>query len=290
MTMHKPLAAPVATTTAPARIPSGYVRTCDNVDLYYKDWGEGRPIVFVHGWGLPSPMWDYQIVALRSAGFRCIAYDRRGHGRSTAAEHGYDYDRLADDLAALLDELDLTDVVLVGHSMGSGELVRYVTRHGTRRLGGLVFVAPAATPYATWTPDNSDGLPAEMLEAFRTRILVQDYPGWLEANRAPFFTPETSEAMQMWLVKLMLETPLHVLIACNRSVTGTDFRAELPKITVPSLVIHGDKDVSAPLAFGRETAWLIPNARFILYEGAPHGLFITHKERLNADLEAFASA
>lgn len=266
---------------------ANFIRTHDGVSLFFSDWGAGRPMVFLHAWALPSPMWDYQIAPLSEQGFRCIAYDRRGHGRSSVPSGGYDYDTLADDLAAVLETLDLTEVTLVGHSFASGEMVRYLTRHGSRRIARLIFVAPAATPFPVRTADNPDELPAERYDAFR-KILLRDYPRWLEENRRPFFTAETSAEVQNWIGELMRQTPLKVAIEFNRSGTATDFRAELARIDVPTLVIHGDKDMSAPLERGRRTAQMIPGAGFEIYEGAPHGLFVTHIERLNADIAAFA--
>jgi pimeloyl-ACP methyl ester carboxylesterase len=270
--------------------PGPYVRTRDGTMLFYKDWGSGKPVVFLHAWALPSDMWDYQMVSMSEQGLRCVAYDRRGHGRSSVPAGGYDYDTLADDLATMLDRLDLKEVTLVGYSMASGEMVRYLTRHGAARIARLAFIAPAATPFLLKTADNPNGIPAEKFEYFRRNMLMRDYPKWLEDNRKPFFTAETSPQVQDWVRGLMLTTSLKAAVECNRSSTSTDFRAELPKIRLPALVIHGDIDASAPLALtGRQTAALIPGAELKVYEGAPHGLFVTHKERLTADLLAFAT-
>jgi non-heme chloroperoxidase len=269
---------------------AGYIRTKDGVSLFCTDYGTGRPMVFLHAWALPSPMWDYQIAHLSERGFRCIAFDRRGHGRSSVPSGGYDFDTLADDLAAVLDTLDLTQVTLVGCSVSSGEMVRYLTRHGASRIARLVFVSPAATPFPTKAADNPDELPAEVYEGFRRHVLAHDYPKWLEENRPAFFTPETSLEMQNWIKGLMIGTPVKVAIECNRFACATDFRSELPQISLPTLVIHGDKDASSPLERGRRTAQLIPGAQFKIYEGAPHGLFVTHMERLNDDLANFAKA
>src|SRR5262249_17999214 len=272
-----------------ARVDASPIRTRDRQTLFYKDWGSGAPVVFLAAWALPSDMWDYQMVPLSQQGLRCIAYDRRGHGRSSQPGGGYDYDTLADDLASVLDALDLRGVTLVGMSMATGEMVRYLTRHGARRVARLVFVATAATPFRLQTADNPTGIPAEGFASFRRQVLLRDYPKWLEDNRAPFFTPETSPQMQEWIRSLMLSTSLNAIVECSRSMTSTDFRPELPTIRVPTLVVHGDKDVSAPLdVTGRPTAKLIPNAQLRVYEGAPHGLFLTHMARLNSDLLAFA--
>jgi non-heme chloroperoxidase len=266
-----------------------FIETLDGQQLFFKDWGSGPPVVFLAAWSLPSDMWDYQMVPLSEQGLRCIAYDRRGHGRSSHAGSGYDYDTLADDLAMVLDALDLQHVTLVGMSMAGGEMVRYLTRHTGRRIARLVFVATAATPIRVRTADNPAGLPAERADVFRRQILLGDYPKWIEDNREPFFLPETSREMQEWVRGMMLRTSMKALVECNRSMTSADFRAELPNIRVPTLLIHGDKDVSAPLnVTGRPTASLIPNAKLEIYEGAPHGLFITHMDRLTKDILKFA--
>jgi len=275
---------------APAAPPAHgpYIPTRDGQQLFHKDWGSGPPVVFLGAWGLPSEMWDYQMVPLSQQGLRCIAYDRRGHGRSSHAGGGYDYDTLADDLAAVLDALDLRGVTLVGMSIAGGEMVRYLTRHSARRIARLIFVGTAATPYRQRTPDNPSGVPADTAEAFR-RQLVRDFPNWMDQNGSPFFVPATSQPMRDWVRSLMFGASLKAIVECARSMMATDFRAELRTIAVPTLLIHGDRDVSAPLdATGRPTAALIPGARLEIYEGAPHGLFLTHMDRLTGDILAFA--
>ena len=281
-----------AASTAYAATPKqarnrNFIEASDGTQLAFTECGEGKPVVFVHAWALPSPMWDYQRAALSQQGLRCIAYDRRGHGRSDVPRTGYDCDTLADDLAALLKELDLNEVTLVGHSVGSGEIVRYLSRHGSSRVAKVALVAPAATPFVMKTADNPNGIPAENLAAFRA-VLQKDYPKWLDDGRQGFFVADTSPALQNWVRQLMQTTPLWVALELNRTMTSTDFRAELPQIRLPTLVVHGDKDVSAPIELtGRPTAALIANAQLKVYEGAPHGLFLTHKDRLNADLLGF---
>jgi non-heme chloroperoxidase len=268
-----------------------FIETADGTKLAFSDWGTGQPVVFIHAWALPSPMWDYQIGALATQGLRCIAYDRRGHGRSSKPNFGYDCDTLADDLSALLTTLDLHDVTLVSHSFGSAEVVRYLTRHGASRIARIVLIAPAALPFVMKSADNPNGIPEEQLEAFRKHVLQADFPKWLEEGKKAFFVAETSPSLQDWVKELMLTTPLPVAIETNRRVTATDFRKELPRISVPALIIHGDKDVSAPIDLtGRPAAALIPKAQLRVYEGAPHGLFLTHKDRLNADLVGFIKA
>jgi len=292
LTACAPASDALQATRSPVSRPRGpYVETRDGQQLFYKDWGSGAPVVFLAAWALPSEMWDYQMVPLSEQGLRCIAYDRRGHGRSSHAGTGYDYNTLADDLAAVLDALDLQQITLVGMSMAGGEIVRYLARHGQRRIARLVLVATDATPFRLQTADNPSGIPADRAEFFRRQMLLRDYPNWMEENRQPFFVAETSRQMQEWVRSMMLRTSMKALVECNRSTTSTDFRVELPKITVPTLLIHGDKDVSAPLELtGRPTAKLIPGARLEVYEGAPHGLFLTHMERLTRDLLAFAKS
>jgi non-heme chloroperoxidase len=265
-----------------------FVRTRDGLNLFYRDWGSGAPMVFLAAWALPSDMWAYQMVPLSEQGLRCVAYDRRGHGRSSDAGSGYAYDTLADDLAAVIDQLDLRRVTLVGMSMASGEIVRYLTRHGSARIARVVLVAPSATPYPTRSADNPHGIPPDRFAALR-RLLLRDYPKWLEDNRPAFFVPDTSPQMQEWVRTMMLGTSMKALIECSAAMTSTDFRAELRRIRVPTLVVHGTKDASAPIDLtGRPTANMIPDAELKVYEGAPHGLFVTHMEQLTADLLAFA--
>jgi non-heme chloroperoxidase len=267
---------------------SDFIDTADGVKIAFADWGKGRPVVFVHAWALPSPMWDYQVGALAREGMRCITYDRRGHGRSGKPRSGYDCDTLADDLSALLTELDLNEVTLVSHSFGSAEIVRYLTRHGAGRVAKIVLIAPAALPFVMKTEGNPGGVPEEQLEFFRARVLQVDFPKWLEDGKKAFFLDHASACMQDWIKGLMLTTPLPVAMETNRQVTSTDFRRELAGITVPTLIIHGDKDASAPIELtGRPATALIPNAELRVYEGAPHGIFLTHKDRLNADLKGF---
>lgn len=274
---------------APARRPREIV-TRDGVRLFFRDWGEGRPVVFLAGWGLPSECWAYQAAALSEEGLRCIAYDRRGHGRSDAPWKGYDYDTLADDLAAVLEQLDLRDAVLVAHSMAGGEVVRYFSRHGGARVSKVLLVAPM-DPCPARKADNPTGRPPEAFDHFRDRVLLRDYPRWLEENARPFVTPTTSTDMMEWIRGLMLGATTKALVECNRSATTADLRPEIPNIKVPVLVIQGDKDASTPLeTSGRRYAALAPNARLVVYEGGPHGLMFTHIERLNGDIMTFARA
>jgi non-heme chloroperoxidase len=266
----------------------GFIRTGDGTSLFYRDWGSGKPVVFVASWVMPSESWSYQMAALVEQGFRCVAYDRRGHGRSSDPGRGYDFDTLADDLAAVLDTLDLRDVTLVGFSMGGAEIVRYVTRHGTARVGRLVSIAPT-TPLVMRRPDNPQGFDEAVLEELH-RAFEQDFPLWVEENARPFVLPETSQATVEWVKSMALGTSMKAVLDCHRMLVREDFREELKAIGLPVLVIQGDADISSPIDLaGRPTAELIPGARLEIYEGTPHGLFITHRERLNRDLAAFAA-
>lgn len=265
---------------------AGAVTAADGTHLFCRDWGAGKPVVFVHSWAAQSAMWQYQMVDLTARGLRCLSYDRRGHGRSGQPDGGYDCDTLADDLATVIEAHDLHDVTLVGHSMGACEIVRYLTRHGAGRIAGAALVAPV-TPFLLKTADNPRGIDGAMFEALRG-MWSRDFPKWIADNTASFFTPETSPEMMRWGADMLLQCPLKVAIDCQRAFTTTDFRAELREVDVPVLVIHGDADVSAPIDLtGRPTAGLLPRATFELYEGAPHGLFVTHMDRLNDDLYDF---
>ncbi|MET0271812.1 MAG: alpha/beta hydrolase [Phenylobacterium sp.] len=265
------------------------VRARDGVRLFHRDWGEGRPVVFAASWGLNSEMWAYQVAELSEHSLRCIAYDRRGHGRSEMRSEGYDMDTLADDLAAVIEGLDLKDVVLVGHSMGGAEVIHYLGRHGTSRVGKVALLAPSA-PYLTKTADNPYGIAPAYFEASIARWRA-DFPKWSMDNQPPFFTPQTSPEMKAWLTDQMLSTPVPVLIAAFRALVAKDLRPDLARVDRPTLILHGDKDASALLEItGRRVAAGIRGAELKVYEGAPHGLFVTHMDRVNADLLRFIRA
>jgi pimeloyl-ACP methyl ester carboxylesterase len=273
-----------------ARTVGPFVETRDGTQLFYRDWGSGAPLVFLSGWALTSDCWGYQATPLSDSGLRCIAYDRRGHGRSSDPGRGFDYDTLADDLAAVLDALELKNVTLVTHSMAGGEAVRYLSRHGSKRVARVALVS-ATLPFLMKTADNPDGIDPAVFENARRNVLLRDFPKALRDNMRPFGVTETSEAMLDWISGLMLRCSMKALVDCNRALTSTDFRAELATLEVPTLIVHGDRDVSAPLAItGRKTAALLPHATVKIYEGAPHGLFLTHAERLNKDLLEFAAS
>jgi non-heme chloroperoxidase len=275
---------------ASVRVAGPFIETRDGTQLFYRDWGNGAPLVFMSGWALTSDCWGYQMAPLSGSGLRCIAYDRRGHGRSSDPGRGYDSDTLADDLAAVLDALDLKNVTLVTHSMAGGEAVRYLSRHGSKRVARLALIS-ATLPFLMKTADNPEGIDPSVFENARRNVLLRDFPKALRDNMRPFGVAETSEAMLEWIAGLMLQCSMQALVECNRALTSTDFRPDLAKIAVPTLIVHGDKDVSAPLPItGRKTAALLPHATVKIYEGAPHGVFLTHAERLNKDLIEFAAS
>jgi len=265
------------------------IRTADGLDLHYEDWGSGPPVVLVHSWALHSQMWRQQIPALNEAGFRVVAFDRRGHGASGNNGHGFDMDTLADDLAAVMDQLDLAGAVLVGHSMAGGEIVRYLSRHGSGRVAKVVLLAPT-TPYLIKTADNPLGLDATAFEQSRS-VWKQDFTRWVADNHAAFFTPETPTVTAQWMISMLLECSLPVALATSAAFTEVDFRPEVAAIDVPTLVVHGTADASAPLEItGRPTAALIPGAELTILPGAPHGLFLTHDREVNQAIVEFARA
>lgn len=270
-------------------VPS-FIETDDRTSLYVRDWGAGTPVLFVHSWAVNLDLWQYQMAHLSEKNLRCIAYDRRGHGRSSEPGHGYTADRLADDLGSVIAQLDLKNLTLVGHSQGCGDIVRYLSRHGSTRVSRIALVAPSL-PYALKTAEHPDGVVTpDLMDRFRAAI-ASDFPGWIAENARPFFVPQTSQALVDWGARMMAQTPLKVALECNRVGMETDYRGDLPGIRVPALVIHGDKDASAPLELtGRKTAQLIPGSRLIVYEGAPHGLMFTHTQRLTSDLLDFVTS
>jgi len=269
----------------------GFVQTDDGVFLFVRDWGGGEPVVFCAAWALSSIAWQYQMISVVDSGRRAVAYDRRGHGRSDDPGRGYDYDTLADDLARVLERLDLLDVTLIAHSMGSGEAVRYLTRHGPGRVARLVLLAPT-TPFVLKTPDNENGVDGELFAEHRDEWR-RDFGRWILENEGPYFGDglpgcDVSSLLRNWTKADMLATTLLAAIEFQRSAVETDFRAELSRISVPTLIVQGDADASAPLALtGARTAESMPNCRLLVYENAPHGLYLTHRDKVNADLIGF---
>lgn len=266
---------------------SAFVAGRDGNALFVRDWGAGKPLLFLSGWALPSDFWQYQMLAAARAGYRAIGYDRRGHGRSADPGRGYDHDRLADDLAAVIAARGLSDVMLVAHSMGGTEVARYFARHGGRGVARVLLVG-TITPFLMKAADNAAGLDPALITALNAP-LRRDFPGWVAKNTPPFFTPDTSAAMMEWGRQMMMTTSLLAAADLAEANARTDFRADVRRITVPTLLIHGDRDVSAPLPLtAQASAALIPKAELMVYEGAPHGLPLTHGERLSDDMLRFA--
>ena len=266
-----------------------YIERPDGTSLFFKDWGTGDPVVFVHSAGNSSDVWAYSMIHIVKQGFRCVAFDRRGHGRSSVPGGGYDYDTLADDLAGVIEAFDLhtRHARRAFHGLWRGRALphaAWLEARGAHRAGRAHTALPARTP------DNPNGIPKEYFERIRAEW-ARDYPKWLAANAAPFFTPETSKEMIQWGISLAYQTSLHAAIESNVAVTETDFREELKKINIPTLIVHGTADKSCPLEMtGKPTAGLIPGSELKIYEGAPHGVLLTHVEQLNKDLMAFAQA
>jgi len=268
-----------------------FVQARDGTNIYYKDWGSGDPVILIHGWPVNADMWEHQAPALSEQGFRTIAYDRRGFGRSDQPWSGYDYDTFADDLATLIDGLGLSKVTLVGFSMGGGEVARYLSRHGPGKISKAVLVA-AVTPFLLQTPDNPTGAPQAVFDGI-VEGLKKDRPAFLAEFGKAFYgvgplNHAVSSETLAWAQSLAMQASPKATLDCVRAFSATDFRGDMGAFTVPTLIIHGTKDQTVPIdASGRETAKRIASARLIEYDGAPHGLFVTEKDRLNADLLDF---
>ena len=264
------------------------------VKLFYQDSGAGKPVVFIHGWPLNHEMWEYQLTELSRHHLRCIAYDRRGFGKSDRPWDNYDYDTLADDLKAVIDQLKLTKVILVGFSMGGGEIARYIGKYGTDHIEKVVLIS-AVTPFMLKTADNPDGVGKEIFDEMVENI-SNDRPAFLAEFGKHFYgvnknSHAVSQPFLDWSQMHCLMSSAKASADCIRSFSETDFRKDLKKINVPALIIHGDADQTVPIAIsGDKTATMLPHAKYIVYKDAPHGLFITHKEKLNKDLLQFIGA
>ena len=268
------------------------ITTRDGTLLYYKDWGKGQPVVFSHGWPLSADSWESQMFFLASQGYRCIAHDRRGHGRSSQPWDGNEMDTYADDLAELIETLDLKDVILFGFSTGGGEVARYIGRHGTQRLAkaGLISAVP---PLMLKTDTNPKGLPREVFDGIRAGSEADRSQLYKDIAGGPFFGfnrpgAKVSQGLidSFWMQGMMAGHKN--AYDCIKAFSETDFREDLKKFDVPTLVIHGDDDQIVPIqAAGPESAKLIKDATLIVYPGAPHGLTDTHKDQVNKDLLAF---
>ncbi|HEX7073884.1 MAG TPA: alpha/beta hydrolase [Hyphomicrobiaceae bacterium] len=267
----------------------------DRTQIYYKDWGSGQPVVFSHGWPLCSDAWEAQMMAVASNGFRAIGHDRRGHGRSSQPWTGNDMDTYADDLATLIEALDLRDVILVGHSTGGGEVARYIGRHGTERVAKVALVS-AVPPLMLQTPDNPGGLPISVFDELRAASLANRSQFYRDLASGPFFGFNRPGAKvsqgsidSFWLQGMMAGHKN--AYDCIAAFSETDFTEDLKRFDVPTLIVHGDDDQIVPIdAAGRASAKIVKHAELKVYPGGAHGLADTSREQLTSDLLAFISA
>ncbi|MEI9996928.1 MAG: alpha/beta hydrolase [Rhizomicrobium sp.] len=265
--------------------------TKDGTVLYYKDWGTGPAVVFSHGYPLSSDAWENQMMFLLQHGYRVVAHDRRGFGRSSQPSQGYDFDTFADDLAALVETLDLAAVTFIGHSMGGGEVARYIGRHGEKRASKLAFVA-AVTPFLLKTTTNPDGAPIEVFDGMRAAVRA-DRSQWNKDVSMSYYSynrdgAKMSQGVRDEYWRQGMTTGILAAYQAIGAFSETDFRDDLKKVTVPTLILHGSDDQIAPIEIsGNLTAKIVKNAKLVVYEGAPHGLLATHKDKVNADLLAF---
>jgi non-heme chloroperoxidase len=268
-----------------------HILTKDGTQIYYKDWGSGQPIVFSHGWPLSADAFEDQMFYLASRGYRCIAHDRRGHGRSSQPLNGNDMDTYADDLAALTETLDLKQAIHVGHSTGGGEVARYIGRHGTERVARVVLIG-AVPPLMLKTAANPEGLPIKVFDDIRAGVLA-DRSQFFKDLSLPFYGynrpgAKISEGVResFWLQGMMAGFP--AAYYCIKAFSETDFTEDLKKINVPTLIMHGDDDQIVPIgASAMLSAKLIRECELKVYPGLPHGMCSTHKDRINADLFDF---
>ncbi|WP_432574107.1 alpha/beta fold hydrolase [Kineococcus sp. SYSU DK005] len=270
----------------------GFVRTSEGNDIFVKDWGQGRPVVLAHGWPLNSDSWEAQQYQLADAGYRALAHDRRGHGRSSQVWDGNDMDHYADDLAAVLEALDLRDVTLVGFSTGGGEISRYIGRHGTSRIAQAVLVS-AVPPLMVQREDNPGGVPIEVFDGLRADSLADRSQLYKDLAAGPFFGANrpgvsVSQGVQDAFWRQGLQAGHKNAYDSIKAFSETDFRDDLAAFDVPTLVIHGDDDQVVPFPVGgKASAALVEGAELIVYEGAPHGITDTHKQQLGDDLLRF---
>jgi non-heme chloroperoxidase len=268
------------------------ITTKDGTQIYYKDWGSGQPIVFSHGWPLSSDAFEDQMYFLASRGYRCIAHDRRGHGRSSQPWIGNDMDTYADDLSALIEHLDLKKAFLVGHSTGGGEVARFIGRHGTKRVSKAVLIG-AVPPIMVKTPSNPGGLPMEAFDQLRTAVkadhsqfFLKDLPMSFYGYNRPGAKVSDGVVQAFWLQGMMCGFPAAYF--CIKQFSETDFTEDLKKIDVPTLILHGDDDQIVPIAdSGMLSSKIVKDATLKVYKGAPHGMCTTLKNKVNVDLLEF---
>ena len=268
------------------------ITTKDGTEIYYKDWGTGAPVVFSHGWPLSADSWESQMLSLASNGYRCIAHDRRGHGRSSQPWEGNDMDTYADDLSALIETLDLKGAVLVGFSAGGGEVARYIGRHGTRRVAKVALIS-AVPPLMLKTAANPGGLPIDAFDKIRVGSITDRSQLYKDLASGPFFGANRPGAKvsqgaidSFWLQGM--QAGAKNTFDCIKALSETDFTEDLKKFDVPTLIIHGDDDQIVPIgASAHAASKLVKYATLAVYPGASHGLADTHKDQLNADLLAF---
>lgn len=268
-----------------------YITTNDNTRLYIKDWGTGIPVILIHGWPLSSDSWDALAIDIVDAGYRVISYDRRGFGRSSQPWSGYDYDTLADDLAEVIKYAAAQETVLVGFSMGGGEVARYMSRHAGRTVIKTVLIS-SILPYRLQTDDNPDGTPQADFDK-TIKALNTDRAEFYDDFFKNFFgvsllSQTVSTELLEWMRSIAMQASLKATLACQKAFSSTDFRSELVAFTVPTLIIHGSEDKTVPIkASSRITATHIAQSKLIEYDGAPHGLFVTEKDRLTTDILNF---
>ncbi|MDB6028920.1 MAG: non-heme chloroperoxidase [Verrucomicrobiales bacterium] len=267
------------------------VTTKDGTQIYYKDWGKGPVVMFSHGWPLNADAWDGQMLFLAQNGFRVVAHDRRGHGRSSQASSGNDMDSYADDLAAVIEALDLKDITAVGHSTGGGEVVRYIGRHGTKRVAKIVLIS-AVPPILLKSAGNPEGLPIEVFDSLRSALakdrsqFYKDFALMFYGANRPGAKVSEATLEQFWLWSM--QAGLKNAYECIKAFSETDFTEDLRKIDVPALVLHGEDDQIVPVKdSARKSAKLIRGAKEIYYPGAPHGITSTHQDQVNAELLKF---